>query len=480
MRSILLVVMLIAASPAMAGIAFAPYEFTADNGTVVKAQWGRLKVPLRHEGKNGRTITLSFVRFKSTNPHPGYPIVYLAGGPGGSGIDAARGNRFPLFMALRKVADVIALDQRGTGASDAIPSCSAAKPFPLDMTRGIVTAYVTEAVRHCLALWQGKGIDISAYNTRENALDLETLREGLGVKKLNLWGISYGSTLALAALKLMPNRIDRVVLASPLGMNQTVRLPARTQDFLERLDALLKSDPGLKNVYPDLLGTMKAVLDGLATKPVQVTLQPPKGKPVTLALSKFDVQNVTMDMLKDPDTLRLMPIAYDLMAAGQFQPIVAPLYESLAVPFSVDGMALGVRGASCLSPARERLVESQAKTALLGNALNFYTTIIRNAGIKRLDASFCRPVQSDVPALVLTGTLDGRTYPAGHAEILNGLSNGSEVVIENAGHDLFMSSPKVTADIVDFLSHRPVEYRHIELPIPAFVTPAEMKARPSN
>jgi pimeloyl-ACP methyl ester carboxylesterase len=58
-------------------------------------------------------IELAFVRFKSTAKNPGPPIVYLAGGSGGSGIGAARGSRFPLFMALREIADVIAFDQSG-------------------------------------------------------------------------------------------------------------------------------------------------------------------------------------------------------------------------------------------------------------------------------------------------------------------------------------------------------------------------------
>lgn len=96
---------------------------------------------------------------------------------------------------------------------------------------------------------------------------------------------------------------------------------------------------------------------------------------------------------------------------------------------------------------------------------------IRIANVKPLSGDFCKPVRSDVPTLVLTGTLDGRTYPAGHAEILKGLANGTEVVIENAGHDLLMSSPEVTTAIVEFFSHHPVKYSTIKLPPPDFVVP---------
>lgn len=460
------IVLILATQGAFAGqVHFKPYAFKSDSGKTVSVQWGELDVPLKHGVKNGKTIHLSFVRFKSTNPRPGYPIVYLAGGPGGSGIAAARGKRFPLFMALRQVADVIALDQRGTGASSALPSCSPAKPVERDkpvITRETVMGYYRSAIKRCISSWRQQGIDLSAYNTRQNALDLESLRKALGEKKLNLWGISYGSTLALAALKVMPEHVDRVVLASPLGMNQTLRLPARTQDFLERVDALTGGD---------LLGTMKTVLDRLAHKPVEVTLQnTPDGKPVTLTIGKFAVQSFTVPLLKDPSRLRYLSAAYHAMAAGNFQLIAQQLYRH-AGQMQIPGMGLAVRAASCVSPKRARRAEQQAKSTLLGNSFNFSTQLFRNTGIPHFDRRFCKPVHSDVPALVLTGTLDGRTYPAGHAEILKGLSNGQEVVIENAGHDLFMASPKVTTDIVEFLSHQPVSSSKIKIPAPDFVMP---------
>ncbi|MGH8147409.1 MAG: alpha/beta hydrolase [Rhodanobacteraceae bacterium] len=463
-------VLMSAMALAQPAVTLRPYTFKADNGTKVQAEWGELVVPKQHAHPDEGNLTLSFVLFPSTNPHPGAPIVYLAGGPGGSGIDAAQGKRFPLFMALRKVADVIALDQRGTGASNSIPSCSANAPrFDEPLTHKVVVGYYRSVITHCVSFWRQHGVDLSAYNTRQNALDLESLRNALGVKKLNLWGISYGGTLALATLKVMPNHIDRVAIASPLGMNQTLRLPSRTQDFLQRVADLIKADPKLRKAYPDLLGTMKIVLDRVSKQPVKVTLKDtPDGKPVTLTIGKFAVQTFTVPLLKDPSRLRYLPAVYSAMAAGHFQPVAQALYRR-ARSTSLAGMGVAVRAASCVSPKRARLAEKQARTTLLGDSLNFFTKVVRHSGVPHLERDFCKPVHSAVPTLVLTGTLDGRTYPAGHAEILKGLSHGSEVVIENAGHDLFMSSPKVTTDIVDFFSGKPVSFRRIKLPPPDFV-----------
>ena len=60
-----------------------------------------------------------------------------------------------------------------------------------------------------------------------------------------------------------------------------------------------------------------------------------------------------------------------------------------------------------------------------------------------------------------------------------GLANGSQVVVENAGHDLFMASPDVVAGIVDFFSRRPIRHAHIVLPAPDFMPGAAPAAATS-
>lgn len=461
------------AAPLAAGPALPlePILFQPGDGAATPAERGTVQVPLHHGVDDGRTLSLAFVRFASTAPHPGHPIVYLAGGPGGSGIEVARGPRFALFMALRAVADVIVLDQRGTGASSAPPTCRVPKP-PLGdapLTRAPYVEFMASAASHCVGWWREAGVDLSAYTTRENALDLETLRQALGAPKLNLLGISYGSTLALAALRTMPGHLDRVVLASPLSMDQTMRLPARTQTFLQRLDALAAADPRASRALPPLLDTMRRVLDRLDATPAEVAYTTPTGETASFKLGRFPVEMATVQMLKNPDTSRLLPMLYAAMAAGDFSPLAGPLLADLSRPLELDAMGFAVRGASCLTPARAERIEAEARDAVLGNALNTETLVARNAGLPRLDEGFCTPVSSEVPALVLTGTLDGRTYPEGHAEILERLSNAKQVVVENAGHDLLMANPEVASAIVRFLSGQSRQGGRIVLQAPEFM-----------
>ena len=53
----------------------------------------------------------------------------------------------------------------------------------------------------CAAELRDKGIDLAAYNTEASADDLEDLRKALGAPKISLFGFSYGTHLALAAIR---------------------------------------------------------------------------------------------------------------------------------------------------------------------------------------------------------------------------------------------------------------------------------------
>jgi pimeloyl-ACP methyl ester carboxylesterase len=123
-------------------IAFEPYVFTGRGSEKVDAEKGVFEVPENRNDPQSRKIKIGFVRFKSTSDNPGPPIIYLAGGPGGSGVMTAQGARFPLFMELRKIADVIALDQRGVGLSRSLPVCIAQERMSASepLTRAAIVA----------------------------------------------------------------------------------------------------------------------------------------------------------------------------------------------------------------------------------------------------------------------------------------------------------------------------------------------------
>lgn len=204
--------------PAADGVSWAPYAYELRSGQVVEAQLGNLTVPARRRGGHGATIDLKFVRLPATGEVVGAPIIYLAGGPGSSGIDAGRGDRWPLFETLRRHGDVILLDQRGVGLSSPPPACAAPWIFPSDVasTEALFNASLEVAASACAREWNAAGVDLASYNTADNAADVADLARALG-GRVRLVGISYGSFLAFAMLRDHDELVERVVLAGVEG-----------------------------------------------------------------------------------------------------------------------------------------------------------------------------------------------------------------------------------------------------------------------
>jgi pimeloyl-ACP methyl ester carboxylesterase len=243
----------VSAQPKAGTLKVKPYTFENDKKEKVDAEFGTLLVPENRSNPDSNLIEVAFVRFKSTSKNPGPPIVYLAGGPGGSGIGTATGSRFPLFMALREIGDVIAYDQRGTGYAKPNLGCYDRLALPLDVapTREAAIKEMRENAASCKSYWRDiQRVDLTGYNTNESADDLEDLRKALGVNQISLWSISYGTHLAFATMRRHPKSIHRAILAGTEGPDHTYKLPSNIQKHLEDLAAVIKADPEIGKRFP--------------------------------------------------------------------------------------------------------------------------------------------------------------------------------------------------------------------------------------
>lgn len=441
-----------------------PFRFTSGQGVETDAERGFFEVPEDRRLPGSRRIRIGYVRFPSTLPNPGPPIVYLAGGPGGSGVRTAMGPRFPIFMALRAVADVIALDQRGVGLSAHIPERpDATGPFPA-LTRDGMTNWYRDEMQKAWVDWTRAGVAMTGYNTEQNADDIEDLRKHLGADKINLWGISYGTHLALSVLKRHPQSIGRVSLASLEGQDQTVKRPARIDAFLDRVDRLLDNDPVARAAIPNLPALMRRVHERLEADPVTLTVA--NGE--VARLGGFGLQILAGGMVANPPSLSRLPGLYRALDAGMTEPL-APVMPPPSGLFSISGMPEAMDIASGISPAKLAMVEEERKTAVLGDAFNFPMPHLLGAipGID-LGEDFRAPIRIETPALLVAGSLDGRTPLEEQAEVIAQFSDKSQVLVENAGHNVFEAHPEVQTLLVKFFSGEPVADTTLTLPPPTF------------
>lgn len=445
----------------------------------VEAFKGSLEVPENRGAKESRMIPLRYVRLPATGKRKGPPVIYLSGGPGGSGIMAIN-YRFEMFMALRRYGDVVALDQRGTGASDILPECRSNQTVPTDrrVFDDEFVEYHRNALRECLEFWKKEGVDIAGYNTVENARDLDALREHLNAGKVVLWGTSYGSHLALAALKEIEDKIDKVVLSSAEGLDQTVKLPARTHAYLERLQSAVDTQPEAGAAYPDIPALMRRVHAALDEKPIPLQLASADGGKTDYLFQRRDLQLLAAGLVSDPQHAAKLLDVYRTIDRGEkpsLQGIPGRLLpDNLRHPgerISLHAMPTGMDIASGMSENRKAVVALQAETAVLKDFLNFSYHYEGVAPALDLGDEFRAGPSSKVPVLLLSGTLDGRTYIEGQLEAVSGLETLTHITVENAGHNLFMSSPDVQEAIDRFMEGKPAPDTVITVDLPDMAPP---------
>ena len=316
----------------------------------------------------------------------------------------------------------------------------------------------------CVAYWRQEGIDLAAYTTSESADDIESLRRALGLPRISLWGMSYGTHLALASVRQHGAGIDRVVLIGAEGLDDTLKLPLAADTLLAELAAVAKVDG-----FDDLAGSARRVLEALRHQPGQGRSFMHGGRKVTIG--EYDAQIAIAASLGRRSTQQLLALRdaergdYGLMAD-----IVLAVREQLG-EFSAMPLAMDV--ASGQSPHRRALVEAQARASMFGDAVNFpFPMLGDDLGLVDLGEAFRAPLRSDVPALFLSGTLDGRTPLANAQALLPGFSDSRHLVVRGASHDdeLWLGHPDIAEHIADFLAGRPVDDAVLEVPPPTFAT----------
>ena len=261
--------------------------------------------------------------------------------------------------------------------------------------------------------------------------------------------------------------IGRVALASLEGQDLTIKRPARIDAFLGRVDRLLDEDPVARAAIPDLPALMRRVHDRLEAAPATMTVASEAG-PVDIKVGGFGVQLLAGGLVANPRTLSMMPGIYLALDAGNMEVLADPLSEPASF-FNIRGMPEAMDLASGVSPAKLARVEAEAKMAALGDAFNFPMPHLLGAipGVD-LGEGFRASIRIDTPALLVAGSLDGRTPLEEQPEVIAQFQNKTQVLVESAGHNVFEAHPEVQTLLLRFFREEAVSDTTLSLPPPAF------------
>jgi pimeloyl-ACP methyl ester carboxylesterase len=185
-------------------------------GTDRTIECGEVSVPADWNTPEGDKITLAVYRIPATGSNPAAdPLIYLEGGPGGAGVGIVGEFSTGPASYLRERSDIWVMDQRGTGYSKPALYCQEVSQADAEETDPLA------AHQACYDRFVGEGVNFADYNSANNAKDVDAIRVALGYDEWNLYGLSYGTRLALTVMRDKPEHVRSVVLDSvfPIEVN---------------------------------------------------------------------------------------------------------------------------------------------------------------------------------------------------------------------------------------------------------------------
>lgn len=160
-------------------------------------------MPLDRAGAVPGTVDLHVER-KAAGAAPARGVLLaLAGGPGQSATAFAAEFAADLAPALA-THDLVLLDQRGTGRSGYL-RCRRAE-------RGDGRAFAAACAREL-------GPAAHLYSTSQSVEDIDSLRQALGLERISLYGVSYGTLVAERYADRYPEHVESLVLDSVLPLS---------------------------------------------------------------------------------------------------------------------------------------------------------------------------------------------------------------------------------------------------------------------
>jgi pimeloyl-ACP methyl ester carboxylesterase len=364
-------------------------------------------------------------------------------------------------------ADVISFDQRGTGDSepDLVVPGRFDLPSDVSITSSAAGNRLAALGRFIRTTLVSRGVDLAAYNTVESADDVEMLRRALGVDKVVLWGHSYGTHLALAVLKRHGAHVARALLGGINGLDARWRDPADSDAWLARVGAAMEAaaPAGVRVAFVE---QVKRVFEQLDKDPIRVPTR--EGD---VLLGKSEIQVLVTIQSGDLAFVQNLGVLFDSLERRiRLEPIAAAVQQLIRQRPVGTAMTYSMHVASGVSAQRLARIRTQATGATLGNAINWGIgdeEFVKALAVPDLGDAFRAPFRSNVPVLLMWGTLDGRATQNDAMRVSAEFERVTSVVIDGASHDFwFLRPPARLTEITDaFLRGDPVRDERITWPV---------------
>ncbi len=410
-------------------------QFPVQVPAAFESTTGYLVVLENRERPDGPTVRLPVaIVHARTGGRWKSPVLYLGGGPGSSALNVAA---YPGAYPFTGDRDFIVMEQRGTRYAEPALTCPV---YTYALQKGVRAAsgaekkdFLIAGAAACRARLEASGIDRSAYHTAASAADIEDLRQVLGVEKWTLYGVSYGTRLALAVMRDYPASVRAAVLDSalPPQIRYDDESAVNLDASFHRVFRDCASDPDCEAAFPNLRFRFYAALEGADTDPVEVSVGSGDER-LTLALPGARLAGLVDT--SSPSGIAEAPRLMDAMARRDTAVIASAAEGLLGVSTFAWGMRLSVWCSEAL-PFSARATAAGPGTILRGlesAAVLPEVCAAWNVPVRpRREAS---PVASDVPTLLVAGEYDPFTPAAWAEEASLTLPRSRVAIVRGEGH----------------------------------------------
>ncbi|MFI1718656.1 alpha/beta fold hydrolase [Streptomyces sp. NPDC053513] len=433
----------------------------------VPGRCGFLEVP-ENRSRHGRsrTVRLAVAIIPATSPRPAAePVVFMEGGPGGDAFDSIP---FLIGSGVNRNNDLIVMAQRGARHSQPNLACPEidrfnVKAVGLRYDAPSTGRLLVRAAKECRQRLTAAGIDLSAYNTTENAADFADLRKALGIGRWNVYGYSYGTDLALTSMRLHPQGIRSVAIDS-IAPPKVVNLPWTWDSAAEGIGeifAACEAQPRCKSRYPHLRRTLDQQVRRLEAHPLTLMAEPPGGgAPVEVDLDGGALVNILVaNTVKAVD----VPAALDELAHGNPERFARARAVDVgtAVGAFAHGLTQSVACAEWAPGHSEHDVLEAGRRNFPGwpdpvlaqpPQLPFEHDVCRTWNVPDRTAIQRVATFSRIPTLLLSGTFDAKTGASWAHVAAATLPGSTSVRIPGIGHWVVPQSPCAASVLASFLA----------------------------
>ncbi|MBS0377504.1 MAG: alpha/beta fold hydrolase [Proteobacteria bacterium] len=419
---------------------------------------GSIERPLDPTNPDSELITVGFEFYPHTDTsHPSVgTLLPQEGGPGYS--TTGSGDFYlSIFGPLRKTRDVVIIDKRGTGTSDALdcPQLQAG------------TGDFQKAVAACA---RQLGANAYQYGTVLAAGDVAAVLDALGIGQVDFYGDSYGTFFGQVFAALYPQRLRSIVLDSAYPVRPPdVWFGTDWKTAWAGIDLSCSRSLSCSNLGGSASGRVRSLIAQIRQTPIQGTAPDANGTATAITLDAptllytldtagygpviyRDLDAATRAWQQHGDPLPLLRLAAEAETAEVDAP--ADFSDALYTAVSCQDYPLlyDLRASKAQRTLQyqDALEDTSLKRPDLFAPFSFAEGMASQAYITPLDTclNWPRPPAAvvpgqplppavsfpSVPTLVLSGDLDSVTSPEDAAETTQQFPDAVHLIIPNLPH----------------------------------------------